>query len=140
MIGALLVRMKARQGCALLNSRDVDEFLRDWRDDARFIYPGLTAVSGEHRGKKSIKDRWIKFYDQFPESHFTIRRIYVDRIMSFLPSNRIAVEWEVEVTTRNRDKLHNHGVSLVNIHNGKIQTFEDIIADIETLEKAWSSN
>ena len=140
MIGALLARMKTRKGCSCLNSRELDKFFKDWRDDAVFIYPGSTSVSGEHKGKKSIRKWWMTFYEQFPESYFTIKGIYIRNIMSFLPSNQIAIEWEVDVKNNKGDRFHNHGVSLVTVQNGKITRFEDYIFDLETLRKAWSSS
>lgn len=140
MIGALLVKSKARKGCVYLNSREIDKFLRDWREDAVFIYPGTTPVSGQHSGKKSIQEWWLKFYDRFPHSHFTIRAIYVKNGLSFLPSNQIALEWEVDVATKTGKTFHNHGVSLVDVRNGKIVRFEDFFFDAETQKRAWSSN
>jgi ketosteroid isomerase-like protein len=140
MLGALLARRKARTGSSYLNSREIDKFLKDWRDDAVFIYPGSTSVSGEHKGKRSIRLWWMTFYEQFPESHFTTKGIYIRNIMTFLPSNQIAIGWEVDVKNITGNRFHNHGVSIVNIQNGKITRFEDYIFDLETLEKAWSSN
>jgi hypothetical protein len=40
----------------------MDKFLKDWRDDAVFIYPGATPVSGEHKGKGSVRRWWMTFY------------------------------------------------------------------------------
>jgi len=140
MLGALLARRKARTACSCLNSREIDEFLKDWRDDAVFIHPGSTSVSGEHKGKKSIRRWWMTFYEQFPESNFTTKGIYIRDIMSFLPSNQMAIEWEVDVKNINGNRFHNHGVSIVTIRNGRITRFEDYIFDLETLGKAWSSN
>lgn len=139
MLGALLARMKTRQGCSYLNSRELEKFLKDWRDDAAFIYPGSTSVSGEHIGKKSIRKWWMTFYEQFPESYFTVKGIYIRNIMSLLPSNQMAIEWEVDVKNKTAESFHNHGVSLVTIRNSKITRFEDYIFDLETLRKAWSS-
>lgn len=140
MIGALLVKSKARRGCAYLNSREIDKFLRDWRDDAVFIYPGTTPVSGQHSGKKRIREWWTTFYNRFPHSVFTIRAIYVRNALSFLPSNQIAIAWEVDVATKTGKTFHNHGVSLVHVRNGKIVRFEDFFFDAVTQKKAWSSN
>jgi len=139
MLGALLVRRKARTGCSYLNSREIDNFLKDWRDDAVFVYPGTISVSGEHKGKISIRQWWMTFFEQFPESHFTIKGIYIRNIMSFLPSNQITIEWEVDVKNMHGDRFHNKGVSLVTIRNGEITRFEDYIFDHVTLGVAWSS-
>jgi ketosteroid isomerase-like protein len=138
MIGALLVKMKGRAGGVYLNSREIDKFLRDWRDDAVFVYPGSTPVSGIHQGKERIRQWWMTFYEQFPTSHFTTKGVYVKNILSFLLSNKMAIEWEVQVTNRGGDSFHNQGVSLVTVQNGKIVRFEDYIFDQETLERAWS--
>lgn len=140
MIGALLVKMKGKAGGAYLNSREIDKFLKDWRDDAVFVYPGSTPVSGIHQGKERIRQWWITFYEQFPISHFTTNGVYVKNIMSFLPSNKMAIEWEVHVKNKSGVSFQNKGVSLVTIHNGKIARFEDYIFDQETLERAWSSS
>lgn len=139
MIGALLVKIKGRAGGVYLNTREIDKFLRDWRDDAVFIYPGTTAVSGTHKGKKRIREWWMNFYEQFPQSHFTTNGIYIRNIFSVLPSNQMAIEWEVDVTNRTGDEFHNRGVSLVTIKNAKIVRFEDYIFDQKLLEQAWSS-
>jgi len=139
MIGALLVKIKGRAGGVYLNTREIDKFLRDWRDDAVFIYPGTTAVSGTHIGKKRIREWWMNFYEQFPQSHFTTNGIYIKNIFSMLPSNQMAIEWEVDVTNRKGDEFHNRGVSLVTIKNAKIVRFEDYIFDQKLLDQAWST-
>ena len=139
MIGALLVKMKGKAGGVYLNSRDLDKFLKDWRDDAVFVYPGSTPVSGVHQGKERIRQWWMNFYEQFPTSHFTTKGVYVKNILSLLPSNKMAIEWEVHITNRDGDSFHNQGVSLVTIQTGKIVRFEDYISDHKTLEIAWAS-
>ena len=140
MIGAILTRLMVRRGCAYVNTREIDKFLKQWHEDAIFIYPGGTIASGEHRGKNNIREWWLRFYQQFPASAFTTRRIYIKNIMSITASNQIALEWGVEVKNHAGHSFKNHGVSLVDIYNGKISQFEDFIFDLETLKKAWSSN
>lgn len=140
MIGALLTRMMVRRGCAYLNSREIDKFLKQWREDAVFVYPGETRASGEHCGKNRIREWWLAFYGQFPSSHFATRRIYIKDITAITASNQIALEWAVQVTNQLGESFKNHGVSLVDIHNGKISRFEDFIFDLKTLERAWASN
>ena len=81
----------------------------------------------------------MNFYEQFPQSHFTTNGIYIRNIFSVLPSNQMAIEWEVDVTNRTGDEFHNRGVSLVTIKNAKIVRFEDYIFDQKLLEQAWSS-
>lgn len=139
MIGALLTRIMVRRGCSYLNTREIDRFLSQWHEDAVFVYPGTTRVSGEHRGKEQIRKWWLGFYEQFPSSVFTTRRIYIKNIMSLTASNQIALEWGVHVTNRSGHSFKNHGVSLVDIHNGRIGRFEDFIFDLETLKDGWAS-
>src|SRR5512143_2845552 len=100
MIGALLTRMMVRRGCAYLNSREIDKFLDQWHGEAIFIYPGSTRASGVHHGKNNRRQWWLAFYEQFPSSHFTTRRIYVKSILSISASNQVALEWEVQVVTQ----------------------------------------
>ena len=140
MIGALLTRVMVRRGCSNLNSRELDKFMDQWREDAVFIYPGDTRASGEHAGKDKIRNWWLVFYRQFPSSTFTTRRIYINNIMSMAASNQVALEWTVQVENQSGQVFNNRGVSLVDIHNGKIRRFEDYIFDLQTLADAWSSN
>lgn len=140
MIGAVLARLMARKGCKYLNTREIDLFLKDWRDDAVFIYPGDTIASGECRGKQAVREWWMRFYDQFPKSCFAVNGIYVNNFMALAPSNELALKWSVDVADRLGNEFHNHGVSLISIHNGKVVRFEDFIFDLITLKKAWSSS
>ena len=140
MIGALLTRAMVRRGCSYLNTRELDKFMDQWREDAIFIYPGGTRAGGEHVGKDQIRNWWLSFYGQFPSSTFTTRRIYINNIMSMTASNQVALEWSVQVKNQSGKAFNNHGVSLVDIHNGKISLFEDYIFDLQTLAEAWLSN
>jgi len=140
MIGAFLTRMMVRRGCQYLNTREIDKFLNQWHEDAVFVYPGSTRASGKHHGKNNIRDWWQSFYEQFPSSHFTIKRLYIKNIMSLSASNQVALEWAVDVTNKYGDTYFNHGVSLIDIRVGRISRFEDFIFDLETLKKAWATN
>ena len=140
MIGALLTKMMVRRGCTHLNSRDINKFLKQWHEDAIFIYPGVTHASGEHHGRDQIRKWWSAFYKQFPSSIFTTQRIYIKNIMSVTATNQVALEWSVRVKNQSGDMFNNHGVSLVDIYKGKINRFEDFIFDLETLKRAWEPN
>lgn len=137
MLGAVLTRMMARRGCNLMNSRQVDRMLTDWAEDAEFIYPGSTRASGRHRGKGEVHRWWTAFFAHFPESHFNIKTLYVDKLLSMTASNRLAVEWEVVVRDQQGREFRNHGVSLVDVQGGKVVRFEDFIFDQEALARAW---
>jgi len=139
MIGALLTRLMVRRGCRHLNTRDLDAFLKQWHENAVFIYPGSTPASGEHRGKDAIRAWWLNFYDHFPASRFTTGRLYIKNITSLTASNEVALEWSVTVTTRNGVDISNRGVSLIDISRGKIARFQDFIDNHQALQEAWSS-
>jgi len=67
MIGAIIAKRKARSSFDCLNRRELHAFLRDWADDATFVYPGNLSVSGTMEGKPAIDDWFQKFMTQFPD-------------------------------------------------------------------------
>lgn len=138
MLGALIMKVKARSGFRKLNRRDVQSFMDEWRDDAVFVYPGKISVSGEHKGKERIARWWGNFLDQFPEATFTCKGIYLKHIFAFGPSNEIVLHWEVSTKNREGSHYQNSGMSHVKIKNGKILFFKDYFFDLDNQRKAWS--
>ena len=51
MIGALMAKRLAGAVMDALSGRDFDAFLRDFAEDATFIYPGNVPASGVHKGE-----------------------------------------------------------------------------------------
>lgn len=140
MLGAMLIQRKAQAGFEQLNRRDLPSYLRDWEEEAVFIYPGNISVSGEQHGKAKVEKWWLHFFDHFPSSRFTSRGIYLKRPLSLWPSNELMVHWEVQVANRQGREFRNSGVSFVQVVNGKIIYFKDYIFDLETLVEAWREN
>jgi ketosteroid isomerase-like protein len=48
MIGAWIAKQKAPASLEALNRRDLDAWLKDWAEDATFIYPGDVRASGTY--------------------------------------------------------------------------------------------
>lgn len=136
MVGAVLTRMMARRGCECLDARDVDRFLSQWQEDAIFICPGATRVSGEHMGRRRVREWCLTFCEQFPQSHFSTGGMHLKNIVAMTASNPVAIEWEVLVRSRFGESFTNHGISLGDILHGRIRRFEDFVFDLGTAEKA----
>lgn len=46
MIGAIIAKHKTREKFAARNRGDIDTFLDNWAEDATFIFPGQSEMSG----------------------------------------------------------------------------------------------
>ncbi|HEY5159234.1 MAG TPA: hypothetical protein VII93_14830 [Anaerolineales bacterium] len=57
MIGALIVKRKVPAAFDAINQHDLDAFLKNYSDDAAFVYPGDIGPSGIYTGKEAI--HWI---------------------------------------------------------------------------------
>ncbi len=138
MIGAIIAKMKIKSAFEALNQRDFPTFSAAWRDDCVFIYPGDVKMSGRYEGKAAIEKWFKKFLDQFPQIHFTLKNICVDNILDFVGTNTVAVHWDIDLTNRDRQKIQNSGVTVIDIKFGKALHVKDFFFDSnETVKKAW---
>jgi len=140
MIGAMLVRWKADSGFRHLNNRDISSFINSWKTDAVFVYPGNVSVSGEYHGIESITQFWEKFFNQFPEAHFTCNNVFVNNCYALGLSNEITLDWDVAVTNRDGKEFFNSGISVVKLKNGKIVHFKDYFFSPQVMTEAWGEN
>jgi ketosteroid isomerase-like protein len=137
MIGTLIARSKIRSGFNSLNQHRMNEFVKDWADDATFIYPGNVSVSGEFKGKKAIEEWFQKFMEQCPHISFTIKHICFQNIFDMTGTNHVAVEWDVELTNKDGKELKNSGVTTLELKMGKAILVRDYIVDLEAVKKEW---
>ena len=137
MLGTMIVRLKARSGFESLNDRNLSLFLKDWDQNATFIYPGNISMSGEYHGIEQIKMWWNKFFIQFPESRFTCNNVFIKNCFAFGASNEITLDWNVVVTNKDQKKFSNSGLSLVKLKQGKIVFFKDYFLSTDNLAEAW---
>ena len=138
MIGAFIAKKKVSSAFDAINRRDVSAFLTDWRDDCTFNYPGKIAVSGSIRGKKSIEIWFKNFMEQFPKIKFTVKNICVENIIDFVGTNVVAAHWDLDLTNRDGNVVHNSGVTIINIKFGKALLVTDYIFDTgDKFRTAW---
>ena len=137
MIGAIIAKRKARSSFDCLNRRELHTFLRDWADDATFVYPGNLSVSGKMEGKAAIDDWFQKFMNWFPDVNFTVKNVCVENIFALGGTNVLAVEWDVALTNRDGKEFENNGVTVITLKKGKAVQVCDYIHLGETAKEAW---
>jgi ketosteroid isomerase-like protein len=138
MIGAFIAKKKVSSAFDAINRRDISAFLSAWRDDCTFIYPGNMPVSGKMEGKKSFEKWFQNFMEQFPKIKFTIKNICVDNIFDFVGTNVVAAHWDLDLTNRDGNVVHNSGVTIINIKFGKALLVTDFIFDMgDKFKTAW---
>ena len=137
MIGTLIAKRKIRSGFNSLSNHDIDTFLKDWAEDATFIYPGNISVSGEYQGKKAIEDWFKKFMAQFPIINFTIKHLCLQNIFDMIGTNHIAVEWDVILTNKDGKEIQNSGVTTLDLKMGKAILVRDYIFNLEKVKEGW---
>ncbi|MBE9079239.1 nuclear transport factor 2 family protein [Romeria aff. gracilis LEGE 07310] len=116
MIGALIAKQRAKAQFAARARGDIDQFLAAWTDDAALTFPGEPPWGGTHRGKAKIRKWFERFYERFPQAHFTAENIFVSNPLALTANNEVAVEWSATFGGRaERDR----GVVVAKIRNGK---------------------
>jgi ketosteroid isomerase-like protein len=139
MIGVLIAKKNVSSAFDALNRRDVSAFLSSWRDDCVFIYPGNIPVSGKMEGKSSIEKWFQNFMDQFPKFKFTLKSICVKNIFDFVGTNVVTAHWDIDLTNRDGNVVHNNGVTIINIKFGKAFLVTDYYFDTgDKFRTAWS--
>ena len=139
MIGALIAKSKVTSSYDLLNNRDIKNFLKNWHDDATFIYPGNIPASGEYRGKKAIEEWFQKLLDQFPTFKNTPKNVCVKNIFDFVGTNVVTVEWVEDNVAKDGTKVKLNGLTVITLKFGKATHAIDYIFNTdEDLGKAWS--
>ncbi len=139
MIGALIIKRKVPAGFKALDNHDLDTYLKDWADDAVFIYPGdIPGVSGVHTGKAAIRAFYERDLEQFPTIRRTLRSVSVANVFDLTGNNTVAVHWEAEATNRAGFQIQNSGVSVMTIRAGKVTRILTYIFDTgQKFRVAW---
>ncbi len=138
MIGAIILKtMLERTGSSPINSRNVEELLSHWSDDAVLIYPGNLPFSGEIRGREMLTVFFEIYMEQFPELEFTTKNSYIDNIFSLGLSNKLATEVDVKYTNRFGKTFENSVMSSLEVKGGKLVYDKDYYYDIDALNQAW---
>lgn len=137
MIGAIIAKRKARSAIASLNQRDLRAFLANVAENAIYVVPGNTSVSGKIKGKKAIEEWWGKFMEQFPKANFTVKNVFVQNIFALGSTNVVALEWDVALTNREGEDFEESGVTVINIKKGRNVLMSVYKIDTEQMKRAW---
>jgi ketosteroid isomerase-like protein len=139
MIGAIMTKRAVSSAFAALNRRDLVSFMSGWSQDSVFIYPGDIPPSGVHEGKPAVESWFHSFLVQFPEIRFTAKNICIDSILACGGDNVAAAYWDVDLTNRQGDQVHNSGVTMVTAKGGQVVCVEDFFNTGEVFSKAWGA-
>lgn len=139
MIGTLIARRAVARSFLALNNHDLAEFMKGWRDDGEFIYPGQIPASGTYKGKAAVEGWFARFLAQFPSIQFDVQDVCMGRIFDFVGTNVVAVHWDVDLTNRDGFSSRSGGVTLIHLQRGKAVRSKDYIFDLgEKFLHNWS--
>lgn len=124
-------------GSKPINSRNVEELLSHWSDDAILVYPGNLPFSGEIQGRAMLTAFFEVYMQQFPQLEFVTKNAYIKNMYALGLSNRLATEIDVKYTNRFGKKFENSVMSSLEIKNGKLVYDKDYYYDIDSLHAAW---
>lgn len=130
-------KMQAKSAMEAMNNGDIEAYLKDWDENAVFIYPGDTSASGEIKGKDNIRKWFQNWRTVFPDLKFTIKKIYLEKNIYFSASNTMAVHWEAHATNKFGKKVSSTGIGVVTIEGTKIVKVQDYIFDADKLKEFW---
>jgi ketosteroid isomerase-like protein len=138
MIGALLAKRSILRGFEAMNRHDLPRFMAAWCDDASFIYPGDVPASGTFAGKAAV-ERWFRsFFEQFPHIRFDVRDVCVGNVFDMIGTNVVAARWDLELKNRAGRAGRNNGVTVIEIHRGRVYRVQDFIFDLgESFRLNW---
>jgi len=138
MIGAVIAKRRGSSGFDALSRHDLAKIMAICAEDATFIFPGNTPVSGENKGKKAVEACFAKIMEKFPKLDFTVKEVFVSNIFALGATNNVAVEWDVTETNREGKEFRNSGVTIIRIKGGKAVAIRDYICNTDILKEAWS--
>ena len=137
MIGAILAKRMAPSGYNAMNQRNPDKALGNLAEDATFTFPGKISISGVAKGKQAIIECHEKMLEHYPKMHFTVKEVFVSKILAMGGTNNVAIEYELSYTNREGKEFHNSGVTIARIKSGKMVSMKEYIFDLDTTNEAW---
>ncbi len=139
MIGTIIARRAVARSFLALNNHDLATFMKPWRDDCEFTYPGEIPASGVYKGKAAVEAWFARFLKQFPSIKFDVQDVCMSKILDFVGTNVVAVHWEVDLTNRDGWSSHSNGVTIIHLQRGKALRSKDYIFDLgEKFRHNWS--
>jgi ketosteroid isomerase-like protein len=116
----------ARNLFQAINTKQWEQLLAFFHDDAALIFPGTSPLSGEHRGKESVKKYFRRMNIAVPDLQFEIRAIAES-------DNLAMIEWRNGGKTRRGEAYGNYGVTVLQFRDGKVLELRDYL-DTERLK------
>ena len=110
MIGAIIAKKMVASAFSAFNRGDLKKFMANWAEDAIFIFPGNSPISGETIGKKAIEEVHAKMAKLFPNMRLNIKEIFVSNIFAMGATNDLAVENEITYNDQEGKEVHNSAV------------------------------
>ncbi|MBT8352417.1 MAG: nuclear transport factor 2 family protein [Deltaproteobacteria bacterium] len=139
MIGAIIAKSKVTSSYDLLNNRDIKNFLKNWHDDAAFVFPGNIKAAGTFKGKEAIEGWFNKLLDQFPTFNITPKKVCIQSLFDFVGTNVVTVEWDEDNINKDGKRVQVSGVTVITLRFGKATHVKDyLFATDEELKEAWS--
>jgi len=132
-IGTIAARNRVRSAYDSLNRRDLDSFLSQFTDDAKFVFP-----TGELEGKEAIGEWFQKMMERFPGVSFTLNSLCVERVFAFGGTNVVTAEWDLVLANAKGEEFRNTGVDVFSLEKGKVAAVRSYMFDIDVQKKAWA--
>ena len=138
MIGTIMTRGAVARSFEALNNHDLSAFMKSWRDDAEFIYPGEVAASGVYKGKAAVEGWFARFLEQFPSIRFDVRDVCLSNVFDFVGTNVVTVHWDCDLTNRDGWSSRSSGLTITHLQRGKALRSKDYIFDLgEKFRRNW---
>lgn len=130
MIGTLIAQRAVTRSFEALNNHDLATFMKPWRDDGEFIYPGEIPVSGVYKGKAAVEAWFAGFFEQFPSIRFEVHDVGMRNVFDLVGTNVISVHWDVAQTNRDGWSSHSSGVTIIHLEHGKVRRSKDYLFNL----------
>src|SRR3712207_8956883 len=102
---------------ARLNAGDVEALVRQFAPDARFVFAGTHALSGERRGPDGVRAWFREALELFPGLRIEPQTV----VVSGWPWNtRFATHFVVTSRTRDGRAYRNEGMQIVRLRWGRV--------------------
>jgi ketosteroid isomerase-like protein len=141
MIGAMAAKDNVKLSMEFLNRRDVSMFMMGWADDAVWIYPGDSWMSGRFEGKKAIREWFDNLMEQFPKVKYTVNSVSVTNIFDFVGNNVASAHCDVEFTNKDGYHMKSSGVVMLTIKGGKVIEGKNYLFAVdEYVKTGWGTS
>ena len=135
MLGAILLQQWTKANFSRLVARkDVDAIMRGWSDKGVFEMPGTSTMSGRFEGKTAIREWVTKWFDSTEAIDFSVKRVALTNTLALgFGTNDVMIEWEVEETSRSGVTIRARGITVWELHGGKLSAARDYFFDPSVL-------